>query len=135
MVSIFDNKNALIIEDEASAIKVMQHLLEQVSVGVTIMLDHEMLTDQLKDLVDIPDVVFLDLEMPKSNGYRVLEYLQQDVRFAGVPIVAYTTHISHLNAAQNAGFHSFLGKPIDGDRFPEHLENILRGIPVWEVFP
>jgi CheY-like chemotaxis protein len=71
--------------------------------------------------------------MPSSNGYTVLEYLQRNNRFDGVPVVAYTTHISHLNDAKRAGFHSFLGKPIDGRNFAKNLEKILKGQAVWEI--
>ena len=131
-MSIFDGKLALIIEDDLSAIKVLQQLLEQVSIPALVVEDSYTLADQLVD-IELPDVVFLDLEMPKSNGYTVLEYLQKDQRFNNVPIVAYTTHVSHLNDARRAGFHSFLGKPIDGDQFHEQLADILQGIPVWEV--
>ncbi|HRF96790.1 MAG TPA: response regulator, partial [Aggregatilineales bacterium] len=83
--------------------------------------------------ISSPDVIFLDLEMPQSNGYSVLEYIQRAPQLANIPVVAYTTHTSHLNNAKNAGFHSFLGKPIDGRRFPAMLEKILNGEPVWEV--
>lgn len=131
-MSIFEGKKALIIEDDLTAIKVMQQLLEQVAIPAIVIEDSYKVPEQLAN-IETPDVIFLDLEMPKSNGYTVLEYLQKDSRFEHVPIVAYTTHISHLNEAQRAGFHSFLGKPVDGDRFVEHLENILQGKPVWEV--
>jgi CheY-like chemotaxis protein len=67
------------------------------------------------------------------NGYAVLEHIQQNEKYSGVPVVAYTTHISHLNDARRAGFHSFLGKPIDGRNFGKQLERILNGESVWEV--
>ena len=131
-MSIFQNKLALIIEDDHTSIKVMQQLLEQLTMESIVIADSYNLAEQIGD-IPIPDVVFLDLEMPKSNGYSVLEQLQSDARFANVPIVAYTTHISHLNDARSAGFHSFLGKPVDGDLFPQYMADILSGIPVWEV--
>lgn len=131
-MSIFDGKTALIIEDDVSAIRVLEQLLGQLDIPSEAIHDSAKVIQQLAE-VAVPDVVFLDLEMPSSNGYTILEYMQKDNRFEGVPIVAYTTHISHLNDARRAGFHSFLGKPIDGRQFPVHLEKILNGEKVWEI--
>lgn len=125
-------KLALIIEDDLTSIAVLQQMLENVGVEADVVTDSFKIADRLHE-VERPDVVFLDLEMPQANGYTVLEYLQQNPKFDGTPIVAYTTHISHLNDAKRAGFHSFLGKPLDGRLFRDQLTRILNNIPVWEV--
>jgi two-component system cell cycle response regulator DivK len=83
--------------------------------------------------IPIPDIIFLDLEMPFINGYDVLDYIRQDSNLSQVPIVAYTTHTSHMNTAHQAGFHSFLGKPLDSTLFPDQIHRILNGEHVWEV--
>jgi len=131
-MSIFDDKTALIIEDDEMSIRVMQQLLKQINIPANVIWDSSKVKDQLTE-TPAPDVIFLDLEMPSSNGYTVLQMIQKDSKFDGVPVVAYTTHISHLNDARNAGFHSFLGKPVNGREFPTHLEKILNGENVWEV--
>jgi CheY-like chemotaxis protein len=79
------------------------------------------------------DVVFLDLEMPDIDGYAVLEILKSDNRFDTVPIVAHTVHFGEINNAQHVGFHSFLGKPLNIDRFPDQLARILIGEHVWAL--
>ncbi len=131
-MSIFAGKTAVIIEDDASSIKVLQQLLKQVGVSTGVLQDSYTIGEQIASL-DSVDVIFLDLEMPFSNGYNVLELIQQSQHLAGVPVVAYTTHTSHLNEAKRAGFHSFLGKPLDGRHFAEQLGKILSGEAVWEV--
>ena len=50
-----------------------------------------------------------------------------------IPVVAYTTHTSHLNAVKQAGFNGMLGKPLDSRQFPDQLTRILAGEAVWEV--
>jgi len=127
--------HALIIEDDQTSINVLKSLLQQLAIQIsviTIDFGHDFDPGSLA-MIDRPDVVFLDLEMPGTNGYRVLEHLRSDPQFEGVPVVAYTTHTSHLNRAREAGFHSFLGKPLDAAHFKEHLDAILNNIPVWEV--
>jgi len=131
-MSIFEGKTALIIEDDNTSIRVMEQLLKQINIPADVIWDSTKVKDQLAE-TDKPDVIFLDLEMPSSNGYSVLQMIQNNSKFDGVPVVAYTTHTSHLNDARNAGFHSFLGKPINGREFPANLEKILNGENVWEV--
>jgi CheY-like chemotaxis protein len=77
------------------------------------------------------NAVFLDLEMPNINGYELFEKLKVDARFKDVPIVAYTVHVSEINVIRGLGFHSFIGKPLDADAFPDQLARILRGERVW----
>jgi CheY-like chemotaxis protein len=123
--------HALIIDDNANNTAVLAGMLTQQGVGVTKILDTRLLPSLLEDVEQV-DVVFLDLEMPGQNGYDILEGLQGDSRFDSVPIVAYTVHSSEMNVAHQQGFHSFLAKPLDADRFPDQLERILSGVPVWE---
>lgn len=126
------NKVAVIIEDDETSIKVLERFLHQLSVKSVVIRDSLEAVKQLQQ-VQNPDVIFLDLEMPRSNGYTVLGLIQDMAGLDGVPVVAYTTHISHLNEAKRAGFHSFIGKPLDSEQFPQQLERILNGMPVWEV--
>ena len=131
-MSNFEGILALIIEDDASSIKVLRSLLDQLGADSIAINDTSSIDQKLRE-IERPDVIFIDLEMPANNGYSVLEIIQRNAYFDGIPTVAYTTHISHLNEARTAGFHSFLGKPIDGDRFPDFLDAILDGSDVWEV--
>src|SRR5258708_5466334 len=77
-----------------------------------------------------PDVIFLDLELPGTSGYLILKLIQENTKFAGVPTVAYTAHTSQMNIGKTAGFHSYLGKPLDSRTFPDQLTRILNNEPV-----
>ena len=88
--------------------------------------------DQIRRIPKV-SVIFLDLEMPRYNGYEILAMLKSLPELAGVPVIAYTTHISHMREARVAGFDSFLGKPLNRQLFPKQLARILQGEEVWEV--
>ena len=90
------------------------------------------LADLLRRLAHF-DLVFVDLEFPDGDGYDVLNELKINPGFKDVPIVAYTVHISRIEAARKAGFHSFLGKPLNYRYFPGQIKRILNHQPVWEV--
>jgi two-component system cell cycle response regulator DivK len=131
-MSQFEGIQALIIEDDRTSINVLRRLLDQLDAVTAVIHDSALVKDSLGE-VNRPDVIFLDLEMPATNGYKVLELIRQDEYFDGVPVVAYTTHTSHLNDARRAGFDGLLGKPLDSGLFPGQLARILNGEPVWEV--
>lgn len=131
-MSTFQNIKALIIEDDRSSIGVLRSLLDQLLISSTVIADTHNVEDHIAT-VNQPDIVFLDLEMPKNNGYAVLEMLRNNDKYDDVPIIAYTTHTSHLNQARDAGFDSLLGKPLDSRAFPEQLERILNGESIWIV--
>lgn len=122
--------HALIIEDDNVSVEVLAGLLEQVGANYTVITYD--IEAQLQE-VAVPDVVFIDLEIPEINGYDVLALLRGAADFDGVPMVAYTTHLSHMNDARNAGFDSFLAKPLDRRAFAGQLARILNGERVWEV--
>lgn len=123
---------ALIVDDNPKNVFVLARLLSEQAVSSTEVTNPRLLDSVLEAEVT-PDVAFVDLEMPGIDGYQVLEKLKALADFRGVPIVAYTVHVSEINAAYQRGFDSFIGKPLDPDRFPGQLERILRGEPVWET--
>jgi two-component system cell cycle response regulator DivK len=125
------NRSALIIEDNPGDTKVLQSLLSRIGVTYLAIDPHNILSGLSQ--AAIPDVIFLDLEMPEMNGYEVLAELQASPDFDGVPVVAYTSHTSQMAAAREAGFNGFLGKPLVSGEFAKQLEEIINGGSVWEV--
>ena len=124
------NVHALIIDDNSGNVEVLAEMLTLENVSYT-QLQDPLKIDGVLDQLQQLDVVFLDLEMPGLNGYQVLERFQSDPLFDGIPIVAYTVHVSEVNVARDLGFHSFLGKPLDVDVFPNQLARILQGERIW----
>ncbi len=123
--------HALIIDDDAYSVYVMERLLDQEDISYTAVTDPMRLEETLETL-DAVDIVFLDLEMPKLDGYEVLALLKEHIE-AKVPIVACTVHTAEINNTRRQGFSSFVAKPLDLDRFSDQLHRILSGIPVWEA--
>lgn len=123
--------HALIIDDDVRNTAVLASLLSKQGVQSTEVNDSTTLTTRLEGIKRV-DVVFLDLEMPGSNGYDVLALIKADKRFRNVPVVACTVYVGEINTAHQSGFSGFIGKPLDADRFPDQLQRILKGEAVWE---
>lgn len=122
-------QHALVIDDNAQNRKVLAQLLAKQGVSATEIPDPRKLADILPTMGAV-DVVFLDLEMPGLDGYDVKNLLRSHI--GDTPIIAYTVHVSEMNVVKQQGFDGFLGKPVDNARFPDQLERILNGQPVWE---
>lgn len=124
--------HALIIDDNAKNVVVLARLLAEQEMTSTQLTNPTLLEARLADMPAL-NVIFLDLEMPNVDGFQVLRRFKADARFNAVPVIAYTVHISEIHVAHASGFDGFIGKPIDPDKFPDQLERILRGEPVWET--
>jgi CheY-like chemotaxis protein len=121
---------ALVIDDNGANVEVLSSLLAAQGGEVSGFKDPTKALAALSTLPQI-DVIFVDLDMPKINGFEMLDHLREGL--PNVPIIAYTVHISEIDMARRLGFDGFLGKPLDHDRFPKLLERILNHQPVWEL--
>jgi two-component system cell cycle response regulator DivK len=124
--------HALVIDDNGRSVKVLLMLLAKEDVEYTEVSHPSQLESVLENLGQV-DVVFLDLEMPNRDGFEVRAILRDDPHFDGVPIIAYTVHVSEIDRTYEQGFDGFIGKPLDSDRFPDQLARILNGESVWET--
>jgi two-component system, cell cycle response regulator DivK len=79
------------------------------------------------------DLVFLDLQLPKKDGYAILSEIRADPRLSSTRVIALTANVTRreVERCREAGFDGFIGKPIDGRRFSALLREILKGEPVW----
>lgn len=80
------------------------------------------------------DLILLDIRLPYEDGFSALRKIRSSNRLKDTLVVAITADAGpeQIKQAQEAGFDGFLGKPLDPDRFPEQIRNILSGEPVWE---
>jgi CheY-like chemotaxis protein len=121
---------ALVIDDNLNNINVIVQLLELEEIESFSLQSTPSLLDKLAPLSGF-DMVFLDMEMPYHNGYEIFTALKSLPEFAHVPIIAHSVHSGEVLSFREYGFDGFLGKPIDAERFPVQVEQILNGKSVW----
>ena len=124
-------KHALIIDDDAYNVYVMERFLDKENISYTTFTDSSKLEAILKQC-ETANIVLLDLEMPNKDGYELIAILKKSLSPA-IPIVACTVHTAEINRAKKLGFSSFIAKPLDMERFSEQISRILRGEAVWEA--
>ena len=62
---------------------------------------------------NVPDVILLDIEMPRMDGYEVAAHVRNDPRLKDVPIIMVTSRVGekHRARAIELGVDDYLGKP------------------------
>ncbi|HMJ66739.1 MAG TPA: response regulator [Candidatus Binatia bacterium] len=74
----------------------------------------------------LPDLLLLDLKMPRTNGFEVLQWIRGNPSLASLRVVVLTTseQIRDINRAYQLGANSFLVKPVHFDDFRNTLKAI-----------
>lgn len=73
-----------------------------------------------------PDLVFLDLNLPKRNGFEVLEVLKQNPRLKHIPVLVISTSTAHQDILKSYEGHAncYIQKPCDYDGFIRTVDRI-----------
>ena len=106
-------KRILVAEDRPSSRELICTVLDSAGYEILEAVDGE---DALeKALHNLVDLIILDLQMPKIDGFGVLGVLRKDERFAATPILALTASAMQgdRERALEAGFSSYIAKPVD----------------------
>ena len=118
-------KRILIADDKATSRELLRTVLERQGYAVTEAADGEEALQ--KALAEPPDLILLDLQMPRRSGYEVLGELRKDPRYAEVPIIAITASAMQgdRERALAAGFTAYLAKPVALVHLREEVQRLL----------
>lgn len=115
----------LIVEDSPDNMKLFRTLLAMNGHEVIGLPGGDDLLDQVRSAN--PDLILMDLQLPGRDGYQLL----QELRAADLAqrVVALTAHAmaGERERAVEAGFDSYITKPIDVRQFPEQVRRVLAG--------
>jgi two-component system, cell cycle response regulator DivK len=76
----------------------------------------------------LPDLILMDINMPKVDGYTLTAQIRGLAGFESVPIVALTANVMRGDRERSleAGCDGYIQKPIDIDLLPQQIERYLR---------
>jgi chemosensory pili system protein ChpA (sensor histidine kinase/response regulator) len=117
---------ALVVDDSITVRRVTQRLLERNGMRVMTAKDGLDAVGVLQE--HVPDVILLDIEMPRMDGYEVASHVRNDPRLKDIPIVMITSRVGekHRARAIELGVDEYLGKPYQESQLLEALEPLLR---------
>jgi two-component system cell cycle response regulator DivK len=122
----------LVVEDNIGNFKLIARLLGTLGVQCEWKTSGYQVVEFADQLPRI-DLVLMDIRLPYEDGFEAMRKIRQSGKFVGIPIVAVTAVAGpeNMKTAMLAGFDGFIGKPLDPDRFPEQIQQILAGKAVW----
>lgn len=116
---------ALVVDDSITVRRVTQRLLERNGLRVLTARDG---LDAVSVLAEhVPDVILLDIEMPRMDGYEVAAHVRNDARLRDVPIIMITSRVGekHRARAIELGVSDYLGKPYQEAQLLEAIEPLI----------
>lgn len=120
-------KKILIADDKATSRELLRTVLERQGYAITEASDGEEALQ--KALAETPDLILLDLQMPRRTGYEVLRELRKDPRHAKLPIIALTASAMQgdREKALAAGFTGYMAKPVPLIHLRKEVHRLLQG--------
>lgn len=115
----------LVADDEEMNRKLLRDILESQGHRVTLAEDGQQALEKV--FAEPPDVVLLDIMMPKMDGHEVCNQLRKDSRTAHLPILIITALKDHTEKIKGirAGANDFLTKPIDAEEIRLRVKNAV----------
>lgn len=117
----------LVVDDYAENVELVQELLTTNGYQVTTAYSGEEALEKIHR--EIPDLILLDIMMPKMDGYEVCEELRKDEETKDIPIIFVTakTEVKDwTHAIFNVGVNSYITKPINPKKLLEKVKSVLR---------
>ncbi|CAA0080124.1 Chemotaxis protein CheA [BD1-7 clade bacterium] len=107
------NTVVMVVDDSVTVRKVTSRLLERHSMDVVLAKDGLDAITQLQEMDQLPDIILLDIEMPRMDGFEVVSRVRHNTRLQHIPVCMITSRTGekHRERAISLGASEYLGKP------------------------
>ena len=114
----------LIAEDEPNLVESLSFILKREGWDVSAVFDGDAALDRVR--ADPPDVLILDVMLPKRNGFDVLRQIKTDPGLKNMRIMVLTAkcQASDRKAAEDLGADVFISKPFSNQEVVEHVAQL-----------
>jgi CheY-like chemotaxis protein len=118
--------NVLLVEDNEGDILLTSEAFEdaKIHVNLSVVRDGREAIDFLNKYgphadAHLPDLILLDVNLPKKNGHEVLKYVKGDEMLKHIPVIMLTTSSSprDINLSYNNYANCYITKPVDANEF------------------
>ena len=124
--------NILLADDDTDDCIFFKEALEKLQLSVHLTTVHD--GDELMKLLtnetnELPHVLFLDINMPRKNGFECLSEIKQNEKLKDLPVVIFSTSSSqnNINRVFKIGAHVYIRKPGD---FSQLMQVIYHALPI-----
>ena len=116
----------MVVDDAYADLVLMESILKSAGHQVVTLMDGEQLEDKMS--AECPDMLLLDIVMPKRNGFEVLRALRKDERTSGTPVVLVSSKNQESDRiwGMRQGADEYLPKPFTADQLLALVRRFLR---------
>ena len=115
----------MVVDDSITVRKVTTRLLERHDMNVISAKDGVDAVSKLQE--NIPDIMLLDIEMPRMDGFELATHIRNEARLRDIPIIMITSRTGdkHRQRAMQIGVNRYLGKPFQESELMENITELL----------
>lgn len=119
------SKRILVVDDTEDVVRVVKMYLEHHGYEVITAGDGRKGLEKARD--EKPDLVVLDLMLPKMDGYKVCGLLKRDTRYAKTPVILFTarTQEKDVRLGQEVGADAYITKPFEPEVLLSKITELL----------
>ncbi|MDP2924709.1 MAG: response regulator [Candidatus Omnitrophota bacterium] len=120
-----DKKRILIVDDEKDLVEAVTFRLQ--ANGYEVIVAHDGQEGLDKARKEEPDLIILDLMLPKIDGYKVCRMLKFDEKYKKIPIILFTARVQEEDKklGQDVGADSYITKPFEPQVLITKLKELL----------
>ena len=121
-------RRVLIAEDDSDDFQFFAEALENISTDFSITrVKNGLECVKILRTGEVPDVIFLDLNIPLKSGLECLTFIKGSAMLAEIPVIIYSTshYIKHIDIAYKTGAHSYIVKPSNGGALVDRLKIVF----------
>lgn len=117
--------NALVVDDSLSARRSLAEFVEDIGYSVRTARDGIDAIDKIED--KLPDILLVDLEMPRMNGLELTSHLRANDNTRNLPIIMVTSRSTekHRKIAMSLGVNAYITKPFSEDELLDYIDTLL----------
>ncbi len=114
----------LVVDDDPFIRSLLAAWLQEAGYGVVMAADGQQALERVRE--DRPDIILLDLTMPRLDGYAVVRWLRQRPETRGLPILVFSADVRAHQKLAGLRVEGILSKPFDLD---EVLDRVQEYVP------
>lgn len=120
------NKKILVVDDEPDILQVVTKRLILSGFEIITASDGQEALDKARK--EAPDLIILDLMLPKIDGYKVCGLLKRDSRYANTPVILFTARAQEddMKMGQEVSADAYITKPFEPQVLLDKIKELLK---------